>query len=995
MRALNFQSSWSDNTLSSFFQMGQGSAIFSGSTGTVLNRFGITSSGTEISDAAYNTLPAPAGLLDVYSATPGHILVVKNTGLVGIGTSSPFATLSVNGNGFITGTFTTANINATGTLAVAGNTTLAQATSTTFAITNISSGFLLKTATGGAIVPAVAGTDYLTSANASPYPFYAAGNATTTLTQFNGGLTAYASSTIGNGTAAGGLTISGNSTTTGTAYFAGYVGIGTSTPQKQLQVENAQGDFAYTADSNANYLQFGNGSFNGAKDVQFTSPNVGITYLTLKSNGNVGVGTTSPYKTFSVGGDVVVGAATAGGTLGNLYLPSVANQSCLGTDAAGKVQAGTCSGGSAYPFFVIGNATTTLTQFNGGLTAFASSTIGNGTAAGGLTVSGMSTTTGTAYFAGTVGIGDNTPDFKLESVGSSGNGYFGITNSSDGDIFNINSGGNVGIGTNSQNAKLEIRQDGSSMETQLVLRNNNGANGSTGSRLGFGVYRDIDPTALGASIDAINTLGLPNGDNAQGATLVFNTTKDGTSGLQERMRILNTGQVGIGTTNPQATLDVQGTASSTNLNVAGTATTTNLVVTSAAGTPGCATFGSTGLLSNTGIACGAGGGGSPFPFTPTTLGNATGTLLQLGGGFIASASSTVVGGLTTADLSTLTSGNYTSLNNSLVVTPASASSGNFWGQQVSNTYGSGSGNDLSGGIHGAEYVATNAWTATVANAFGLTGQAYNASTGIITNAIGIYGYAHNGSTGTIGTAKGGVFEVLNPSGTVNTGYGIYIGNVQATTKYSVYASDATAPSYFAGKVGVGTTTPFGLLSINPTASLGTAPAFVIGSSTNTLFTVSNTGSTTIGNFGACSGSNALTTNANGTIICGAVSGGGGSSFPFVSGVFGSTVVNATSTALQLTGGLFASSTVRFGNAGISPFLFNGATGNLGLGTTSPFAKLSVQANYGDTAGILFAIGSSTAPDGSTNNSLFSVDDTGLTTIGNPGGTGDAKIPDRQ
>ncbi len=175
MRALNFQSSWSDNTLSSFFQMGQGSAIFSGSTGTVLNRFGITSSGTEISDAAYNTLPAPAGLLDVYSATPGHILVVKNTGLVGIGTSSPFATLSVNGNGFITGTFTTANINATGTLAVAGNTTLAQATSTTFAITNISSGFLLKTATGGAIVPAVAGTDYLTSANASPYPFYAAG----------------------------------------------------------------------------------------------------------------------------------------------------------------------------------------------------------------------------------------------------------------------------------------------------------------------------------------------------------------------------------------------------------------------------------------------------------------------------------------------------------------------------------------------------------------------------------------------------------------------------------------------------------------------------------------------------------------------------------------------------------------------------------------------------------------------------------------------------
>ncbi len=114
-------------------------------------------------------------------------------------------------------------------------------------------------------------------------------------------------------------------------------------------------------------------------------------------------------------------------------------------------------------------------------------------------------------------------------------------------------------------------------------------------------------------------------------------------------------------------------------------------------------------------------------------------------------------------------------------------------------------------------------------------------------------------------------------------------------------------------------------------------------------------------------------------------------FPFTPGVFGATGVNATSTALQLQGGLFASSTVRFGNAGISPFLFNSTVGNLGLGTTSPFAKLSVQANYGDTAATLFAIGSSTAADGSTNTNLFSVDDTGLTTIGSPAGTGDANI----
>lgn len=47
-----------------------------------------------------------------------------------------------------------------------------------------------------------------------PYDFPLAGNATSTLTQFNGGLTAYASTTIGDGTGPRGLTINGNSTTT-------------------------------------------------------------------------------------------------------------------------------------------------------------------------------------------------------------------------------------------------------------------------------------------------------------------------------------------------------------------------------------------------------------------------------------------------------------------------------------------------------------------------------------------------------------------------------------------------------------------------------------------------------------------------------------------------------------------------------------------------------------------------------------------------------------
>lgn len=45
------------------------------------------------------------------------------------------------------------------------------------------------------------------------------------------------------------------------------------------------------------------------------------------------------------------------------------------------------------------------------------------------------------------GFFDATPDFKLETVGTAGSGYFGVTNSVDGDIFIINASGNVGIGS--------------------------------------------------------------------------------------------------------------------------------------------------------------------------------------------------------------------------------------------------------------------------------------------------------------------------------------------------------------------------------------------------------------------------------------------------------------------------------------------------------------------------------------------------------------------
>ena len=137
------------------------------------------------------------------------------------------------------------------------------------------------------------------------------------------------------------------------------------------------------------------------------------------SNGFLGIGTTSPYARLSVDGrgvfnqDVRANYFTATSTSLASTFPYAsttvlsASTLCLSTDCR-------TAWPGAYPFSLTGNATSTLTQFNGGLTAYATSTIGNGAQAGGLTISGGATTTGNAYFAGNVGIGNVSPASKLD-----------------------------------------------------------------------------------------------------------------------------------------------------------------------------------------------------------------------------------------------------------------------------------------------------------------------------------------------------------------------------------------------------------------------------------------------------------------------------------------------------------------------------------------------------------------------------------------------------
>jgi len=108
---------------------------------------------------------------------------------------------------------------------------------------------------------------------------------------------------------------------------------------------------------------------------------------------------------------------------------------------------------------------------------------------------------------------------------------------------------------------------------------------------------------------------------------------------------------------------------------------------------------------------------------------------------------------------------------------------------------------------------------TVSSASGANLLINNNSSTNITNAYGAQISVINPSSANITNAYGALVSVNNlSSGTITNGYGLYIGNASGTNKWSLYASDATAPSYFAGRVGIGVSNPNFPLDISGSTS---------------------------------------------------------------------------------------------------------------------------------------------------------------------------------
>jgi len=167
--------------------------------------------------------------------------------------------------------------------------------------------------------------------------------------------------------------------------------------------------------------------------------------------------------------------------------------------------------------------------------------------------------------SGNVGIGTTAPSSTLTVAG----GETRITDTSGNLIHRFEQDGSqTGYRVGNAVSHSYLRYNGSFASPTAV------ANGETLSQILFRGY-DGSNALSAASITA--TVDNPVGTNDMPGRLIFSTTADGASSPSERMRIANTGNVGIGTSSPSERLEVRATGTSNVMRVTSDQTTARII----------------------------------------------------------------------------------------------------------------------------------------------------------------------------------------------------------------------------------------------------------------------------------------------------------------------------------------------------------------------------------------------------------------------------------
>jgi hypothetical protein len=541
------------------------------------------------------------------AATYTERMRIDTTGYVGIGTTTPNAKLDVNGKFILE-----ASTPGSGYAGFAAPASMATSTIWTLPSADGASGTTLATNGSGILSwasAAAAPTTFLAVAGTASAPSHSfIADTSTGLYDAAVGTLGFAASGTVVITAASNVvnipvTTNSNNVSTGALVVAGGVGFGgninaqgyISGGNNNVGVYSAAGgasqypssgmalamnNFSPTSsgysilrmsskNSNSNF-QYGYLAIVSASGATQYSPNMvfGVSngaasyqeQMRLDTNGNVGIGTTTPSAKLDVNGKFVLEASTPGtgyagfaapasmatSTIWTLPAADGASGTTLATNGSGILSWVTAaaaptsflSGSAAAPGWAVTGNTNT------GLFSAASNTLSIAT--GGFEGLRVNQASGSDYVtvapggASTTSIGvagvDTNIDLKLSGKGS-GN--------------TIIASGNVGIGTTAPTALLNtsgglVRFEKALNAEVAALELNNPTNGA-----GYG--SQIEFAIAGNTLAAIGHL---RGATSNDGIINFKT-KSG-SGFSEQMRIDQNGNVGIGTTTPSAKLDVAG-----------------------------------------------------------------------------------------------------------------------------------------------------------------------------------------------------------------------------------------------------------------------------------------------------------------------------------------------------------------------------------------------------------------------------------------------------
>jgi len=359
------------------------------------------------------------------------------------------------------------------------------------------------------------------------------------------------------------------------------------------------GDFVqnqFTADQTANLRINGNAMFGGNVGIGATS----TAKLNVIGNGNFTTNL-SIGGTLSVGSSATISAngiitGTKFVDIGNTaYYFNTSNSTSISDSSLSLYQSGSIrfnavAVGSTLRH-IVSNAATQIRGYSNGL-LLASSTSTTGDITGWDNQLFLNST-------GNVGIGTTAPLYKLHVNGDalistrlgigSTNALYLLNVGGTASFTNLHASGNVGIGTTAPTSSLHLYSTtGSANNPQLTLTSSPSSPGRYSPSI---VFQNNDGSSAGwiGSASRI-TGGFERGSSWVNSALGFDVG-NASAGLSRAMTITNYGNVGIGTTNPLYKLEVNGDAlistrlgiGSTNalylLNVGGTASFTNLYTT--------------------------------------------------------------------------------------------------------------------------------------------------------------------------------------------------------------------------------------------------------------------------------------------------------------------------------------------------------------------------------------------------------------------------------